>query len=116
VLAALAAWGRLPDLALVLCLGATGFLTGVITPSRDMLVRAAAPPGAEGRAFGIVSTGFNIGGAVGPMLFGWLLDRGHFSGIFWAAVVFMVLTVMLTLLQEHRAARAPRPLSRPAAT
>ncbi|WP_422098832.1 MFS transporter [Variovorax sp.] len=115
VLAALAAWGRLPDLVLVLCLGATGFLTGVITPSRDMLVRAAAPPGAEGRAFGIVSTGFNIGGAVGPMLFGWLLDRGHFSGIFWAAVVFMGLTVMLTLLQEHRAARAPRPLSRPAA-
>ncbi|SFO95624.1 Sugar phosphate permease [Variovorax sp. PDC80] len=115
VLAALAAWGRLPDLALVLCLGATGFLTGVITPSRDMLVRAAAPPGAEGRAFGIVSTGFNIGGAVGPMLFGWLLDRGHFSGVFWAAVVFMALTVMLTLLQEHRAARAPRPLSRPAA-
>ena len=115
VLAALAAWGRLPDLALVLCLGATGFLTGVITPSRDMLVRAAAPPGAEGRAFGIVSTGFNIGGAVGPMLFGWLLDRGHFSGVFWAAVVFMGLTVMLTLLQEHRAARAPRPLSRPAA-
>jgi hypothetical protein len=32
------------------------FLGGVIAPSRDMLVRNAAPPGAAGRAFGIVST------------------------------------------------------------
>ena len=30
-------------------------------PSRDMLVRAATPPGAYGRVFGFVSTGFNIG-------------------------------------------------------
>ncbi len=107
--------GRLPDLALVLCLGATGFLTGVITPSRDMLVRAAAPPGAEGRAFGIVSTGFNIGGAVGPMLFGWLLDRGHFSGVFWAAVVFDGADRDADPAAGAPRPRAPRPLSRPAA-
>ncbi len=105
ILTALVAWGRLPEMVLVLCLGAAGFLTGVIAPSRDMLVRAAAPAGAEGRAFGIVSTGFNIGGAIGPVLFGWLLDRGHFGAIFGAAVVFMTLTVGLTLVQEHRAAR-----------
>ncbi|WP_038213370.1 MFS transporter [Xenophilus azovorans] len=105
VLAALVAWGHLPAWALVLCLGMTGFLTGVIAPSRDMLVRAAAPEGAQGRAFGIVSTGFNIGGALGPVLFGWLLDQGRFSGIFWAATVFMTLTVGLTLLQERRLAQ-----------
>jgi predicted MFS family arabinose efflux permease len=89
----------------VTCLGAAGFLTGVITPSRDMLVRAAAPVGAEGRAFGIVSTGFNIGSAIGPVLFGWLLDHKNFSGIFWAGATFMSLTVGLTLVQERRAAR-----------
>lgn len=92
----------LADGVIVVLLGIAGFLTGVIAPSRDMLVRAAAPVGAEGKTFGIVMTGFNIGGAVGPVMFGWLLDRGQFGGIFWAAVVFMLLTVVLTLGQEWR--------------
>ena len=78
------------------------------------LVRAAAPPGGQGKAFGIVSTGFNIGGAVGPVMFGWLLDHAMPLGIFWAAAGFMTLTVMLTLLQERRAARARRALPQPA--
>src|SRR5690606_22631327 len=47
----------LPPLLLVAALTVAGFLSGVIAPSRDMMVRNAAPPGAAGRAFGIVSTG-----------------------------------------------------------
>jgi MFS family permease len=39
-------------------MGLGGFLAGMIMPSRDMLVRKAAAPGAEGRVFAIVSTGF----------------------------------------------------------
>ncbi|WP_426954396.1 MFS transporter [Muricoccus radiodurans] len=84
-------------LALILILGAAGFLSGVIAPSRDMMVRAAAPPGGAGRAFGIVSTGFNVGGAVGPPLFGWFLDHGAPRWVFGAAVVFMLLTVVVAL-------------------
>lgn len=63
-------------MALAIALGATGFLTGMVAPSRDMLVRAASPAGAEGRTFGIVSTGFNVGGVIGPILFGffWIAD------------------------------------------
>lgn len=91
---------------LVVALGLAGFLFGLIAPSRDMLVRAAAPVGAEGRVFGIVSTGFNIGGAVGPVLFGWLLDNGRPQGIFWSAVVFMLFTVVISLLQERRTVRS----------
>ncbi|MBV4493341.1 MFS transporter [Pseudomonas oryzicola] len=100
LLTALVATASLSGLALTITLGITGFLTGVIAPSRDMLVRAASPKGAEGKTFGIVSTGFNIGGAVGPIGFGWLLDHGHPNGIFWASVAFMSLTVVLTLMQE----------------
>jgi MFS family permease len=62
----------LPSLILTIAMAGAGFLGGVIAPSRDMLVRNAAPPGAAGRAFGIVSTGFNIGGIVSPLLFGWI--------------------------------------------
>jgi len=90
---------------LVATLALAGFLFGLIAPSRDMLVRAAAPVGAEGRVFGIVSTGFNIGGAVGPVLFGWLLDNAKPQGIFWSAVVFMLFTVVISLLQERRTER-----------
>ncbi|WP_296573036.1 MFS transporter [Phreatobacter sp.] len=88
-----------------LLLGAAGFLSGIITPSRDMLVRAAAPKGAEGIVFGIVSTGFNIGGLIGPLLYAALLDQGQPRAIFAVAAVFMLLTVTLTLIQDRRARR-----------
>jgi len=90
---------------LVAAMGLAGLLSGMIMPSRDMLVRAAAPPGAVGRAFGIVTTGFSIGGTVGPMLFGWIMDRGAPRWVFGASVIFMVLTVVLALLGEHRPMR-----------
>jgi MFS family permease len=79
-----------------------GFLGGVIAPSRDMLVRKAAPPGAAGRAFGIVSTGFNMSGIVSPLLFGWIMDQSMPRGVFWGAAVFMALTVLLALVTERR--------------
>jgi MFS family permease len=98
----------LPVPVLVAAMGLTGFLFGVIQPSRDMLVRRAAPPGAAGRVFGIVSTGFNIGGVAGPLLFGWLMDQGAPRAIFGAAVAFMVVTAVLGLLEERRPlGRAP---------
>ncbi|MEI7064536.1 MFS transporter [Dickeya chrysanthemi] len=100
VLVAIVAISTLPSLATTLILGVAGFLSGIIAPSRDMLVRAASPAGAEGRVFGVVTTGFNIGGAGGPVVFGWLLDQGHPSAIFWSAVIFMVITAMMALAQE----------------
>ena len=61
---------------LLAAMAAAGFLGGIIMPSRDMLVRAAAPPGAVGRTFGIVTSGFNIGGMIGPLMFGYIMDHG----------------------------------------
>jgi MFS family permease len=90
----------LPSLILTITMACAGFLGGVIAPSRDMLVRDAAPPGAAGRAFGIVSTGFNIGGIVSPLLFGWIMDRNLPHWVFGASVVFMVLTVVLALVTD----------------
>ncbi len=90
----------LPSLILTIAMACAGFLGGVIAPSRDMLVRNAAPPGAAGRAFGIVSTGFNIGGIISPLLFGWIMDRNLPHWVFGASVVFMVLTVVLALVTD----------------
>jgi MFS family permease len=92
----------LPTWLLTVAMTAAGFLGGVIAPSRDMLVRNAAPAGAAGRAFGIVSTGFNIGGIISPLLFGWIMDQNAPRWVFGASVVFMVLTVFLSLATERR--------------
>jgi MFS transporter, FSR family, fosmidomycin resistance protein len=98
----------LPSLVLVAAMGLAGFLSGMIMPSRDMLVRAAAPAGAIGRAFGIVSIGLSTGGMIGPMLFGWIMDRGAPQWVFGASVVFMVLTVALALIGDRRSFGRPR--------
>lgn len=93
----------LPGWALTATMATAGFLSGVIAPSRDMLVRNAAPPGAAGRAFGIVSTGFNLGGIVSPLLFGWLMDQSAPHWVFGASVIFMVATVVLSPFTERKA-------------
>ncbi len=91
----------LPHVALITAMAVAGFLGGVIAPSRDMLVRNAAPPGAAGRAFGIVSTGFNIGGIISPLLFGWIMDRDMPHWVFGASAMFMALTVVLALITDR---------------
>ena len=92
---------NLPSLLLTAAMALAGFFGGVIAPSRDMMVRNAAPPGAAGRAFGIVSTGFNLGGIVSPLLFGWIMDQNLPHWVFGASVVFMILTVLLALVTER---------------
>src|SRR5215216_5473243 len=94
----------LPPLLLTVLMAAAGFLSGVIAPSRDMLVRDAAPAGAAGRAFGIVSTGFNFSGILAPLLFGWIMDQNLPHWVFGASVVFMLLTVILALVTDRKPA------------
>jgi MFS family permease len=91
----------LPPSMLLAAMAAAGFLGGVIAPSRDMLVRNAAPAGAAGRAFGIVSTGFNLGGIVSPLVFGWIMDQNLPRWVFGASVIFMTLTVLLALVTDR---------------
>jgi MFS family permease len=71
-----------------------GFASGIIAPSRDMLVRSLTPPGQAGTVFGFVSTGFNLGGIIAPPIFGYLLDRGAANGVFWIVALASVLTVL----------------------
>jgi MFS family permease len=92
----------LPAILLTTAMTAAGFLGGVIAPSRDMLVRNAAPAGAAGRAFGIVSTGFNFSGIASPLLFGWIMDQNEPGWVFGVSALFMALTVLLALFTERK--------------
>jgi FSR family fosmidomycin resistance protein-like MFS transporter len=89
---------------LIAAMAIAGFLGGMIMPSRDMLVRAAAPPGAIGRTFGVVTAGFNIAGMVGPLLFGFIMDHGMPQWVFGASVIIMAVTAALALIGDRRVA------------
>jgi MFS family permease len=97
-----------PTLLLIVMLALAGFLSGLIAPSRDMLVRKAAPAGTAGRAFGIVSTGFNIGSIIGPMIYGFIMDFEAPRWVFAVSALFMMLTVLLALVTERRQPAADR--------
>jgi len=93
-----------PSFVLVLLMSLSGFCVGATFPSRDMLVRSATPPGAYGRVFGFVSTGFNIGASVAPIVYGMLMDHGAPRAIFMvsAAVSILCITTVTFGLSRRR--------------
>lgn len=90
------ALGLIPGMALPVVLAVSGLAVGVTYPSRDLIVRAATPPGATGRVFGFVYSGLDLGSLATPVLCGWLMDNGLPQGIFY--VVFgCTLAAILTI-------------------
>ena len=71
----------------------SGLFAGVVSPSRDMLVRSVTPPGAFGRVFGFVSSGFNIGSMIAPMIYGILMDHGEPRAVFLIAAACSLLSI-----------------------
>ena len=82
---------------LIALMAFAGLFSGLIMPSRDMIVRAQTPPGAFGTVFGFVTTGFNIGGIVAPLLFGWIMDHGYARAIFLLSAGFCLLSIGVLL-------------------
>ena len=89
------AWFAAPLLP-VLC-AAAGFSSGLTNPSRDLIVRATTPPGSTGKVYGFVYSGLDVGSMVTPIYFGWLLDGGRPSVVFYTVVVTAILTIATVL-------------------
>ena len=104
----LLATGALAPALLPVVLGVTGFCHGATGPSRDMLVRAATPPGASGKVFGFVYSGLDLGSCLTPLAFGWLLDHGDPRMLFVAVAILMLCTIA-TVAQVRRSTRQPVP-------
>ncbi len=82
-----------PTVLLIATAGLAGFLSGMTTPSRDMLVRAATPKGATGRVFGFVYSGLDVGSSGAPIAIGLMLDGGHAAAVLWAVAIVFVLAI-----------------------
>jgi len=98
------AW--LPAAALPLLLGAAGFAGGLTNPSRDLIVRASTPAGATGKVYGFVYSGLDVGSMVTPVVFGWLIDRGQPSAVFYSVVAVLAVSILTVLQLPGRAGPA----------
>jgi MFS transporter, FSR family, fosmidomycin resistance protein len=84
---------NLPAVLLIALMGFSGLCVGATYPSRDMLVRAVTPPNAYGRVFGFVSTGFNIGSSIAPIVYGMLMDHGQPRMVFLLSAAVSLICV-----------------------
>ncbi len=102
----LTALGVLPGLLAALVTALAGLGTGLAGPSRDMLIKRAAPPGATGRVYGMVYSGLDLGFAVAAPTFGAMMDHGHPQGVFAGAALVLVLGIAsATLVGQGLASR-----------
>jgi MFS family permease len=91
------ATGSLPGAWLLAVMTLAGFGFGAMGPSRDIIVRKIAPEQARGKVYGFVYSGLDVGGLVGPLVFGWFLDRGHPAWVFAGAAVIMLAAIPTVL-------------------
>jgi len=103
---ALLALGNMPVSMAVVLVALAGFFSGMAAPSRDMLVRRVTPKGATGSVYGLVYSGMDVGMALGPVLFGLMLDHGLDKGPWFGAGVSFVVAAWLALLVARFATRA----------
>lgn len=94
LLLALAGTGWLPGMVALVVVAVAGFGHGLAGPSRDMLIKRAAPPDATGRVYGTVYSGLDLGFAVAAPLLGWLMDKQWPSGIFYAGATALAISVL----------------------
>jgi MFS transporter, FSR family, fosmidomycin resistance protein len=97
----LVASGWLPGQWAAILTAVAGFGTGLAGPSRDMLIKRAAPPGATGRVYGTVYSGLDLGFAMAAPIFGSMLDHGQPAGIFYGAALTLALGVVSAVFVQR---------------
>jgi hypothetical protein len=83
-----------------------GFGVGFAGPGRDLLVRRAATSrfgrSSFGRIYGFVYSGLDTGQALSPLVFGPMLDAGHFQRPLMAIALFQVAALLTALRVSNR--------------
>jgi FSR family fosmidomycin resistance protein-like MFS transporter len=90
---------------------AMGLASGIAGPSRDLIVKRAAPENATGRVYGVVYSGLDIGQACAPLVYGPLMDMKRPSDV-WLGIAIVQ---GLLIVSAFNVRRARRTALRPAA-
>jgi MFS family permease len=98
---------QMPAMLIAVLFAVYGLVQGTMRPARDLMTRSITPPGATGRVFGFVTGGLNIGGALSPVLLGWLVDIGHPEAVFYAIAAILLLCVATVGVVRGRPAQRP---------
>jgi len=112
VMAAVLASGEMPRAALWPLMIGLGFGVGFAGPGRDLLVRRAATSrfgrSSFGRIYGFVYSGLDTGQALSPLVFGPVLDAGHFRQPL-IAIALLQAAALLTALRVSSHTRSGEP-------
>jgi MFS family permease len=81
-----------------------GVAAGIAGPSRDLIVKRAAPENATGRVYGVVYSGLDIGQAFAPLVFGPLMDM-HRPQDVWLGIAIVQALLIMTAVNVRRARR-----------
>lgn len=114
IFASMLATGLPPAWSVLPLMVGIGVGVGLAGPSRDLLVRRVATdavPGGKaspafGRVYGFVYSGLDVGLALGPLVFGLLLDAGGRDGVLPGVALLQILAV-LTVVAMARQAGTP---------
>lgn len=104
--------GVLPGMLALGLTALSGIGIGLANPSRDMLIKRAAPAAATGRVYGTVYSGLDLGFCVAAPVFGALMDAQLYPAIFAGSALALVLGVAsagwvgITLAARARLAKA----------
>jgi MFS transporter, FSR family, fosmidomycin resistance protein len=104
VVALTMAWVDVPGAVVPLMFGVMGFASGTAGPSRDLIVKSAAPPNATGRVYGVVYSGLDIGQAVAPLMFGTLMDHGQPMQV-WVGIAVLQVVLIASAFNVRRVRR-----------
>ncbi|MEO5733490.1 MAG: MFS transporter [Rubrivivax sp.] len=84
--------------------GAMGFVSGLAGPSRDLIVKSAAPDNASGRVYGVVYAGLDIGQAVVPLVIGAMMDLHAWRSV-WLALALLQGVLIVSAFNVRRVRR-----------
>jgi MFS transporter, FSR family, fosmidomycin resistance protein len=103
------AWGVAPSALAVPLMGTMGFFVGLAGPSRDMLVRTATKTqlgeAAFGRVYGFVYSGLDVGLALAPIVFGFLLDQHRPDLVFFGVAATLACAIIAALFLGRQAGK-----------
>lgn len=109
-MAMILATGRIAVPLIAVVIATMGLGAGIAGPSRDLLVRAAAPRNATGRVYGVVYSGLDVGLSISPLLFGAMMDSHRPGWVFAAIGLFQAMALLTAVgVGQNTAARLRQP-------